>query len=351
MPPRAPVQSVEFVEFAVDEADRGNFESILGALGFAKTGVHRSKTVNLWEQGRIRVVVNSDDDGFAHSYRVTHGTSVCAMALRVPDAKATIARARALLDVPYAGAVGLGELDIPAVRGLGGSLVYFVDEVSGLGRWSEVDFKPTGAKPSSVGLLEFDHIQQSMQYEEMLTWLLFYTSLLDARKTPSQAVIDPGGIVQSQVIESGLDPEKPGGLRLVLNGSQSNRTLSAQFITDFFGSGVQHIALATADIKATAARIVANGVATLPIPENYYDDLEARTDLAPAEIEELKALNILYDKDQSGAFLQVYTATLAGGFFFEIVQRESGTAYGAPNASIRLAAQARRPEANTLLKL
>jgi 4-hydroxyphenylpyruvate dioxygenase len=127
----------------------------------------------------------------------------------------------------------------------------------------------------------------------------------------------------------------------VLNGSQSNQTLSARFVTDFFGSGVQHIALTTADIRSTVKRMVANGVTMLPIPENYYDDLEARTDLSPDEIATLKALNILYDRDAGGAFYQAYTSTLEGGFFFEIVQREAYAGYGAANASIRLAAQAR----------
>ncbi len=342
MPPRASVETVEFVEFAVDENDRAAFEAMLGALGFTRTGMHRSKDVSLWQQGEIRFVVNSDKDGFAHAYHISHGTSVCAIALKVADAQATLARAKALLEVPHAGAAGPGELDIPAVRGLGGSLVYFVDETSALGRWSEVDFLPTGAPMKGAGLTAIDHISQSMQYEEMLTWLLFYTALLATHVTPSQAVLDPGGVVQSQVIESGLDAfPLQSGLRLVLNGSQSHRTLSAQFITDFFGSGVQHIALATHDIKATLAAMVAAGISLLPIPENYYDDLEARVDLSGQEIDALKALNILYDRDAKGSFYQAYTTTLDGGFFFEIIQRDGYEGYGAANAGIRLAAQAR----------
>jgi 4-hydroxyphenylpyruvate dioxygenase len=341
MPPPAPVRHVEFVEFAVDEGDRPGFGKLLAALGFTKTGQHRSKDVSLWRQGEIRIVVNSDKEGFAHSYQITHGTSVCALALKVPDAPATLERARALLDTPHKGAVSPGELDIPAVRGVGGSLLYFVDGTSALGKWSEVDFVRTGAAESGVGLIGVDHVSQAMQYEEMLTWLLFYTSLLDARKTPTQAVLDPGGVVQSQVVESGLGAADATGFRLVLNGSQSHRTLSARFVTDFFGSGVQHIALRTANIKATVAKLKANGVEMLPIPENYYDDLEVRTDLTPAEIDAFKALNILYDRDAGGTFLQAYTTTLDGGFFFEVVERDGYGGYGAANAGIRLAAQAR----------
>ena len=346
MPPRSAVEGVEFIEFAVDEAGLSDFEHTLRALGFVLSGRHRSKDVTLWQQGTIRLVVNSDKEGFAHSYQMTHGTSVCALALRVNDAAATNARATALLETPYVGGVGQGELAIPALRGLGGSLIYFVDNVSGLGRWAEVDFRPVHAEPSTVGLTGIDHISQSMQYEEMLTWQLFYTSLLETRKTSAQAVMDPGGVVQSQVIESG--PGGDGGLRLVLNGSQSSQTLANRFINEFFGSGVQHIALATPDIVAAVSQLVANGQEMLPIPQNYYDDLAARTDIPPARLADLQRLNIMYDQDAGGSFHQAYTRTMAGGFFFEIIQREGYTGYGAANAVIRLSAQSRMADGGDL---
>jgi 4-hydroxyphenylpyruvate dioxygenase len=175
-----------------------------------------------------------------------------------------------------------------------------------------------------------------MYYEEMLTWLLFYTSLLDLRKAPVQDVIDPGGVVQSQAVEAA-----DGAFRLVLNASQSRRTLASRFVDDFFGSGLQQIALACDDIFATVERLRTREVALLPIPENYYGDLAARTDLDPGRIERLRADNILYDRDGAAEFLHVYTRTLPGGFFFEIVERRGYRGYGAVNAPIRLAAQAR----------
>jgi 4-hydroxyphenylpyruvate dioxygenase len=340
MPPPAPIQGVAFIEFTVDPKDRDGFERLLAAIGFVETGRHRSKDVSLWEQGDIRFVVNAHREGFAQSYRVAHGLSVCAMALKVPDARAAIARAEALLDTPHHGAAGPDELDIPAVRGVGGSLLYFVDDGSELGRWSEVDFEATGKRSGGLGLRSVDHVSQTMQYGEMLTWLLFYASLIDCRKLPSQTVLDPRGVVQSQVIESGLD-DVEGGLRLAMNGSQSHQTQSARFVTDFFGSGVQHIALASSDLRRTVAALVAAGVEMLPVPANYYEDLKAKGDLSPAVIDELRKLNILYDHDGHGPFLQAYAATLEGGFFFEFVERTTYKGYGAPNAGIRLAAQAR----------
>ena len=286
-----------------------------------------------WRQGDINIVVNADKEGFAHSFNITHGTSVCALALRVDDAAATIDRAIKLLDQPFRQAVGPGEMDIPVVRGLGGAC--FISSITraarpivgcrfraGCGEWLR-----------RAGLVCVDHLSQSMHYEEMLTWLLFYTSLLDVRKTPVQTVIDPGGVVQSQVVET---PD--GSLRLVLNASQSRQTLASRFLNELFGSGVQHIALGTKDIFETVKRLTSNGIELLPIPENYYDDLEARTDLSADEVERLRAGSILYDREGNAEYFQVYTRTLEGGFF-EIVERRNYTGFGAVNAPIRLASR------------
>ncbi|HYG85581.1 MAG TPA: TIM barrel protein [Azospirillum sp.] len=337
LPPKAVCSGVEFIEFAVDAHDAERFERTLRGLGFRRAGIHRSKAVTRWRQGGIDIVLNAESEGFAHSFHITHGTSVCAVALKVDDARATVDRALALLDQPFRGPVGAGELDIPAVRGLGGSLLYFVDRAHGLDRHWDVDFDPVEAdgETDGAGLTAVDHIAQSMHYEEMLSWLLFYTSLLDVRTTPAQVVNDPGGVVQSQAVET---PD--GRLRLILNASQSRHTLSSRFLNDFFGGGVQHIAFATDDIFATVARLKADGVDLLPIPENYYDDLEVRADLPAAEVERLRAGNILYDGQGEAAYYHAYTgALLDGGFFFEVVQRRNYDGYGAVNAPVRLAAQ------------
>jgi 4-hydroxyphenylpyruvate dioxygenase len=335
LPRRARCRGIEFIEFAMDEATEPRFEAVLSGLGFAKAGIHRSKAVSRWRQGDINIVVNCEKEGFAHSFSITHGISICALALRVEDAAGTVERAARLLDQPFRQRSHPGELDIPAVRGVGGSLVYFVDRKTDLGRLWDIDFTavplPAG---TDAGLTSFDHLSQTMQYEEMLTWLLFYTSLLDLTKTPVQDVIDPGGVVQSQAVEAA-----DGALRLVLNASQSRQTMAARFIHDFFGSGVQQIALATSDIVRSVRQIRANGIELLPIPENYYDDLAARTDLAEDTIRTFRDHRILYDREGSAEFLHAYTRTLEGGFFFEIVERRGYRGFGAVNAPIRLAAQ------------
>jgi 4-hydroxyphenylpyruvate dioxygenase len=341
LPPRAHCRGIDFIEFALDEAAAGTFETALTTLGFAKVGVHKSKAVTRWRQGDINLVVNCDKEGFAHSFNITHGSAVCAMALKVDDAAATLRRAAELLDLPFRQVVRTGEIDIPAVRGLGGSLLYFIDDKTDLGRHWEIDFDTLrssagGSEAADAGLIAFDHVSQSMQHEEMLTWLLFYTSLLAVQKTPAQDVLDPGGIVHSQVVDT-----TDGAFRLVLNASQSRQTLSSRFLTDLFGSGVQHIAFVTSDIFATAKQLRARGVELLAIPENYYDDLDVRFDFQPGALELLRANNVLYDRQGTGEYFQIYTKTFDGGFFFEMVERRAYAGFGAANAAIRLAAQTR----------
>jgi 4-hydroxyphenylpyruvate dioxygenase len=340
LPSRAQCRGIDFAEFAMDEAAAAAFETALTALGFVKAGMHKSKAVTRWRQGDINLVVNSDKEGFAHSFNITRGSAVCAIALKVDDAAATLSRAAMLLDTPFRQVVRTGEIDIPAVRALGGSLLYLVDDKTALCRHWEIDFDvpPLPADEcSDVGLVAFDHIAQSMHNEEMLTWLLFYTSLLEVQKAPVQDVLDPGGIVHSQVIET-----EDGAFRLALNASLSRQTQSSRFLAERFGSGVQHIAFATNDIFATVERLKAAGVGLLPIPKNYYDDLEARIDLSPVVSERLRANDVLYDRQGMGEFFQAYTDTFDGGFFFEIVERRAYPGFGAANASIRLAAQTRR---------
>ena len=336
--PRARCLGVEFLEFAADERAAADLAKLFAGLGFSMVGEHKSKAVTRWSQGAINFVLNSDQEGFAHAHQITHGPSVCAICLKVDSAASTLDRAQQLRDTPFRQPVGPGELEIPAVRGLGGSLLYFVDPTSDLGHLWDIDFNTPGQMVGhgDAGLTVIDHISQSMHYEEMLSWVLFYTSLFDVSKTPQLDVVDPGGIVRSQVIQTA-----DGALRIALNASQSQQTLSSRFLSHYFGSGVQHIALATDDIVSTVRKLKDNGVAMLPMPENYYDDLEARTDLSPERLQVLRSNGILYDRDEGGEYLQAYTTSFGGLFFFEIVERRGYKGFGAINAPIRLAAQAR----------
>ncbi len=343
MPNRAKVKGVGFVEFAADEDDAGKLIAVLHALGFRKTAVHRSKEVTLFEQGSIRILVNVDTAGFANASYAVHGTSAYALALTVEDANDAYARALALGAEPFRQAVASGELEFPTIRGVGGGLIYLIDDKSQLGHFSEIDFEPAAEEDvaAGAGLLSIDHIAQTVPYDEMLTWLLFYTSIFETRKTPMVDIIDPSGIVRSQVVES-----ETGTLRMTMNGAENRRTLAGHFIAEQFGSGIQHMAFSTGDIFATAASLRERGFKPLHISPNYYDDVEARFGLDPELTERLKRENILYDRDEHGEFFQLYSGTFGEGFFFEIVERRGYRGYGAPNAIFRIAALKKqmRPE-------
>ncbi|WP_099864298.1 bifunctional sugar phosphate isomerase/epimerase/4-hydroxyphenylpyruvate dioxygenase family protein [Pararhizobium haloflavum] len=344
MPDKVSVSGVEFIEFAADEEEAATLGRMLRGLGFRQVGKHVSKEVVLWRQGPdksgINLIINSEREGFAHASYAVHGTSVCAIGLKVADAAATVARARALGAEPFDQPVGPGELKIPAIRGVGGGLVHFLDDKTELTAVWDKEFRPVDgfeASPADGRLTGIDHVAQTMNYEEMLTWLLFYTAIFDTRKTAMVDVVDPAGLVRSQAIENG-----EGSLRITLNGAENRRTLAGRFIAESFGSAVQHVAFVTDDIFAAAQAMRDNGLTPLEISRNYYDDLEARFGLEPDFSDRLRAHNVLYDRDGDGECFQIYSPSYGEGFFFEVVERRGGyRGYGAANAQFRIAAQKR----------
>ncbi|MES1148175.1 MAG: TIM barrel protein, partial [Bradyrhizobium guangdongense] len=219
--PKAKSRGTGFVEFAVNETKAGELATLFAQLGFRKTGKHRSKAVERWSQGKVELVINCETDGFAHSHYVTHGPGVCAIALDVDDSSRAMARAEALKARTFYQPVGPGELEIPAIHGVGGSLLYFLDQA---GKNWDTDFERIADDAGADRLLAVDHIAQSMPYDEMLSWLLFYTGILDLTRLPQMEIADPRGLVQSQAVINGDQ-----SLRFVLNGSSANRTLPARF--------------------------------------------------------------------------------------------------------------------------
>lgn len=220
MPDRVGAKGVEFIEFADDESEAEELADLLLTLGFARTARHKNKDVTLYRQGGINIVINTEKEGLAHSSYLMHGASAYAIGLKVDDAAATVTRAKMLGADPFEQRHGPGELAIPAIRGVGGGIIYFLDDKSELCRVRDIEFDPVDPAPGAgAGLTRVDHVAQTMSYEEMLTWLLFYTSIFRAQKLPMVDVIDPGGVVRSQVIES-----DDKALRLTLNGAENSKT-------------------------------------------------------------------------------------------------------------------------------
>ncbi|MGI9449385.1 MAG: TIM barrel protein, partial [Geminicoccaceae bacterium] len=185
MPKRASIEGIEFVEFAADEEEARRLGTLLASMGFQQTGKHINKNVSLWQQGGIKIVINTEREGFAHASYLAHGTSVCDIGFKVSDAAVTVRRAEALNVRLFDQPVGQGELQLPAIHAVGGGVIHFLDDKSGLSRVWENEFEQVDPEiVEGVGLTRIDHIAQSMNYEEMLTWSLFYTSLFDLEKKP-----------------------------------------------------------------------------------------------------------------------------------------------------------------------
>ncbi|WP_370313786.1 bifunctional sugar phosphate isomerase/epimerase/4-hydroxyphenylpyruvate dioxygenase family protein [Sagittula sp.] len=338
LPDPVRVEGVAFIEFATRGREAEALAGLLAAMGFVHVGDHIAKKLALWQQGDIRVVLNAEETGFADTAYTLHGTSICDIGLEVASAADTVTRAEARAATPFSQPVGPGELEIPAIRSVGGSVMHFIDAASGLADVWDVEFTGTGETATGgAGLTRIDHVAETMNYDEMLSWALFYTSIFDMGRAPMVDVIDPDGLVRSQAIRT---PD--GAMRITLNGAETHRTLAGSFLAESFGGAVQHVAFSTDDIFATAARMAEAGFQPLPMTGNYYDDLAARFTLSDERLAAMKAHHILYDEDATGAFYQFYGRPFAGGLFFEVVQREGGyEGYGAPNAPFRIAAQKR----------
>ncbi len=333
LPGPAKVSGVEFIEFVTSAAQSPRLVAELEGLGFRRVARHRSKDVDLFRQNDINIVVNREQDGFAHSFYLVHGTSVCALALRLDDPARAIERANALGAPTYFGRIGPGEASIPAVAGVENSLLYFMKE-SEHSSWDQ-DFLFLDAPAHAGPLNRVDHLNNMVRRSELLSWVTFYKAVLGFTEEPQVELADPYGAFFSRVVRS-----TDGSVRIPLNIADGGSTSVSRFIENFGGGGVQQIALSTDDLFAFVEGARAKGVAFLDIPDNYYEDLSARYDLEPELIERMRSLDILYDRHKGGEFFHIYTRMFDQRFFFEVVQRRNYDLFGAANTPVRLAAQA-----------
>ncbi|MGJ8586120.1 MAG: bifunctional sugar phosphate isomerase/epimerase/4-hydroxyphenylpyruvate dioxygenase family protein [Marinosulfonomonas sp.] len=337
LPANVDVQGVSFIEFAAQGADARALEQLISTLGFAQVGQHVSKALTLWQQGAIRILINEEDDDLAATMYATRGTSIYDIGLEVSSAQDTVERAKALGAAPFSQPLSPGQIEIPAIRGLSGSVLHFLDGSQSLSDVWATEFVATDTDTQGVGLKRIDHIAQTMSYDEMLSWSLFYTSLFAMQKAPMVDVTDPDGLVRSQALRAASE-----GFQITLNGAETHRTFAGSFLADSFGAPVQHVAFECSEIFETAQKLADIGFQSLPMAANYYADLTARFDIAPDQLASMQRHNILYDEDENGAFFQLYSRPFAEGMFFEIVERGGRfDGFGAPNAPFRIAAQKR----------
>jgi 4-hydroxyphenylpyruvate dioxygenase len=337
MPAPQTVLGTEFVEFTAAGDDAEQIKATFAGLGFDHAGTHRSKKVTRWLQGGVNFVVNAEPKGFAKTYRTVFGPSICAIGLRVANVAAVLERATALGIRHYAPEGRPGRLAMPALRGVGGSLVYLIAADATEGLWAR-EFTPTKA-PASVPVVRgVDHLACVVHPDEFLSWQLYWRALFGLETLAAQDVIDPSGLVHSQALQTA-----DGSFRVTINASDARGTLSSRFLARGMTGGFQHVALACDDLAASSTLLRDKGASLLDIPANYYDDLGARFGFDDAALADLAQAHLLYDEDSAGnSFRQIYSRAVDRRFFFELVQRDAGyTGYGAPNAGVRLAAQAR----------
>ncbi|ASN53472.1 bifunctional sugar phosphate isomerase/epimerase/4-hydroxyphenylpyruvate dioxygenase family protein [Sinomonas sp. R1AF57] len=336
LPEVAPPSGMNFAEVTAE--DTHPLERLLAQLGFASQGEHRTKPVSLWTLGDARIVLNRQG-----ARGVAPGIS--ALAFDVDDAVKAVARAAQLKAVPVARASQAGEEILQAVRAPDGTEVFLCQDA----RWirefggGEGEAAHDGDRsPSSVGSgarggrARIDHINLAQPWQHYDEAVLFYSSTLALTPQPSQDVSSPSGLVRSQVMQT---PLADGGraVRLALNLAPWVRADSVRGTV--FDTFAEHIAIEVPDLIAHAQACRRRGLPFLPIPDNYYEDLDARFELPPGKLAALREFDLLYDRDEKGEFLHFYTATV-GSVFFEVVQRIDGyDGFGAPNAPVRHAVQ------------
>ncbi|WP_410638828.1 TIM barrel protein [Amycolatopsis sp. lyj-346] len=292
---------------------------VLASLGFARTGVHRTKPVELWEQGDARVVVN--EGGAAHG-------AVGAVALVSTDPGRSARRAEALCAPVLPRVRGPREADLASIEAPDGTQVFLCGD-----DWRD-DFVPTGETAGGTGVFGIDHVALTQPFDHFEEAALFYRSVFGLTPSPVTEFAAPFGLVRSRAVVA-------GEVRLTLEAAVVRRGEWAPAVPE-----PQHVAFACTDALAAAAAMRAAGAPLLDIPGNYYDDLEARLDLPPALLAALRERSVLYDRDAQGEFLHFYTALAGARVFFEVVQRIGGyRGFGVANAPVRMAAHRARRHA------
>ncbi|MEX6666679.1 bifunctional sugar phosphate isomerase/epimerase/4-hydroxyphenylpyruvate dioxygenase family protein [Pseudomonas sp. W2-17] len=334
---------VEFLEFAVEDAQGARLGNWLHGLGFDTLGQHPSKAVTLLGQGDIKIVLNAERFSlpqmpFAAPSLEAHGPSLRAMGLRVNNSADALERARQFNAEIYSGPVGPDDRELPALRAPDGSLIYLVEPaLPGQSNWDR-DFILSPQSPTQSRLQCIDHVAMAFPVDSLYSRVLFYKSVLDFVADADELLPDPHGLVRSRALRS-----RCGNVRLSLNTPDRGNTAISHALSSYGGSGVHHIAFACDDIFAQVARAKAAGVPWLVIPQNYYDDLGARFGFDDALLSKLADHHVLYDRDADGGELfHACTEAFEGRLLFEILQRKKGYAgYGEANAAVRLAAMAR----------
>ena len=325
------INNIEFIEFSVEEKNITELEIIFELMGFKKIGKHKTKLIKLFMFDEVKIIINYENSPLVKEGR-KQGPYPYAYGIKVEDLNVLLNKTK-LLDIEVIKKdKGKNNLSMDVIKNIDG-LIYVMDKQTE-NIWEE-DFGSNSILKTDRFNLKIDHIAQTVHYDEMSSALLSYTTLFNCQKSPIVDIIDPSGITKSQIIENGNKT-----FRMTMNATDNNKTVAGRFLESKKGPGIQHIAISTSNIIKLVKDLMSRGQKFLEISNNYYDDIEARFGLDFNFCNELKDLNILYDEDDNGSFLQIYTHVFNDQFFFEFVQRVNDyQGYGANNALFRIAAQ------------
>ena len=328
----------EFIEYAAP--DPAALGALFEQMGFTAIARHRHKDVTLYRQGEINFIINAEPDSFAQRFARQHGPSICAIAFRVNDAAYAYKRALELGAWGFDNKTGPMELNIPAIKGIGDSLIYFVDRWHGksgleggaIGNISiyDVDFVAIpGAKanPVGYGLTYIDHLTHNVHRGRMKEWADFYESLFNFREIRYFDIEGKHTGLKSKAMTSPC-----GKIRIPINESQDDKSQIEEYLNEYKGEGIQHIALGTDDIYRTVDALRRRGVEFQETPATYYEGVDARVAGHSETLSELASRGVLIDGNAAtGILLQIFTKNAIGPIFFEIIQRKGNDGFGEGN--------------------
>ena len=323
----------EFVEFAAP--DPTVLETVFAALDFLPIARHRSKNVTLYRQGGINFIINREPKSPAFFFAEEHGPSACGMAFRVKDAHAAYDNLLTLGAQPIDVPTGPMELKLPAIKGIGGAPLYLIDRYQESSSIYDIDFEyfdDAKRNPVGCGLQEIDHLTHNVYRGRMDYWAKFYENFFNFRET---RYFDIKGEYTGLHSRAMTAPD--GRIRIPLNEEASKSTGQIEeFLMQFNGEGIQHIALSTPDIYDTVDKLRARGVEFMnPPPDTYYEMLDERLPAHGEPVDAMKARGIMIDGSTADGdpriLLQIFTQTLLGPVFFEIIQRKKDEGFGEGN--------------------
>ena len=315
------LNGIDFIEYA--SSDSSELKNLFHKLGFEEIAHHKKKKISLFQQGNCKFVINEEKNSFAEDFYRLHGPSVCALGFGVKHAKQTLdwAKSHGASVVPN----DPQSHSFPAIQGVGKSLIYLVENPN---HWTEnFQFK----KPcSSSQVLFIDHLTHNVPTGEMELWCQFYNKIFNFTE---RKFFDIKGLKTGLISKVMTSPCNT--ITIPINEPAKNelgkKSQIQEYLDEYKGSGIQHIALNTKDIVSTVSHLTKQGIKFLDVPESYYEKLKERVPLIKEDLNDLKANLILGDGDNQGYLLQIFTKNVIGPIFYEIIQREGHDGFGEGN--------------------